>query len=309
MKTPIDATGHTGSTLALLDGASAFNMVDLWVITLNGGEVIRWHSAMNESPHPSVSSLTFNAASPYGGTYALGPLIDRGKITAKLGVEVGTMDVKISAGPDDLINSAPIIPFAIGRGFDGASVMVLRGYIPAWGNPFSATFITGATIEFSGRVTQLKNIGRTTMTMTVSSWLVLLNVNMGPDVFQAGCLNQHYDADCGLTATLISGTASAGASTTAFNTNLTAADGYYTKGIITFTSGQNEGVSRAVQSYANAGGAITAAYGFPFAPSSGDTFTVARGCLLTMADCQNQGNLIHFRGQPFTPPAITGNGV
>jgi hypothetical protein len=25
-----------------------------------------------------------------------------------------------------------------------------------------------------------------------------------------------------------------------------------------------------------------------------------------MADCSAQSNLIHFRGQPFTPPAITG---
>ena len=310
MKTPIDATGHSGSTVALLSGGSDFQMVDMWVITLNGGTVIRWHSAASESPQASLNSLTFNAASPYGGTYALGPLIDRGKITTKLGLEVATLDMKISATTSDLINGSPIIPFAVGRGFDGASVMLLRGYIPAWATPLSATFITGATIEFSGRVTALKNVGRTTMTLTVSAWTVLLNVNMGPDVYQSNCLNQHYDANCGLTPTNINGAALSGGSTTAFGTNLTAADGYYTKGIIAFTSGANTGIKRAVQSYANAGGAINVAFGFPFAPAAGDTFTIARGCLLTFADCKAQRSTTdaeeHYRGQPFTPVAITG---
>ena len=294
MKTPID-NGTPGATLALLNSGADFQMVDLWQITLNGGGVIRWHGAGASAP------LSFN-----GATYQAGPAIDRGKITTKLGVEVATLDVTLSAGAADLINGAPLIPFAQARGFDGATVVLYRGFLTDWTAPY---VITGAVIAFSGRVTQLKDVSRAKFTMTVSAWTVLLNVNMGPDVFQAGCLNTHYDADCGLTPTTITGAISAGASTLAFGTSLTQADGYFTKGTITFTSGVNAGLSRAVQAYANAGGRVSVAFPLPFAPAAGDAFNAVRGCLLTMADCSAQGNLPRFRGQPFVPPAITGNGV
>lgn len=289
MKTPID-NGAPGATLALLNSGLDFQMADLWAITLNGGAVIRWHGAGVSTP------LTFN-----GHTYVPGPGLDRGKISTKLGLGVATLELKVSATLSDLVNGAPLIPFAQGRGFDGATVILYRAFIPAWGQP-----ITGATIAFSGRVTELKDVSRSTFSMTVSSWTVLLNVNMGPDVFQAGCLNTHYDADCTLTPVNVAGTVGSGATTLAFPTSLTNPDHYFDKGTITFTSGANAGLMRAVSTYLNASGAMTIAFPLPNAPAPGDAFNAVRGCLLTMADCKAQGNLIHFRGQPFTPPAITG---
>ena len=228
MKTPID-NGTAGATLALLDSGDDFQMVDLWAITLNGGAVIRWHGAGVSAP------LTFA-----GETWLPGPGIDRGKISTKLGVEVATLDVNIAAAPADLINGAPLIAFAQGRGFDGATIILYRGFLESWAFPYA---IVG------------------------------------------------------------------GASTTAFATSLTEADGFFAKGVLTFTSGANAGLSRAIQSYTNAGGLISTAFPLPFPPGAGDTFTAVRGCLLTMADCTAQGNLARFRGQPFIPPAITGNGV
>lgn len=290
-KTPID-NGTPGATLALLNGSADFQMVDLWAIRLNGGTVIYWHGAGINTP------LSFN-----GHTYLAGPGIDRGKISTKLGVEVATLDMTVSANSSDLINGAPLLPFAQGRGFDGATVVLYRGFLANWNPPYT---IVGGVIAFSGRVTQLKDVSRAKFTMTVSAWTVLLNVNMGPDVFQAGCLNSHYDANCGLTATNVAGTAAAGATTLAFNTSLSQADHYFDKGTITFTSGANSGLSRAIQTYLHASGAVTVAFPLPFAPANGDSFNAVRGCLLTMADCTAQSNLIHFRGQPFTPPAISG---
>jgi len=108
---------------------------------------------------------------------------------------------------------------------------------------------------------------------------------------------------------IMPGTVAAGATTTSFNTNLTNPDHFFDKGTITFTSGANAGLSRAVQSYLNASGAMTLAFPLPNAPANGDAFNAVRGCLLTMADCTAQGNLLHFRGQPFTPPAVTGAGI
>lgn len=296
MKTPID-NGTAGATLALLNGGVDFEMVDLWAITLNGGTVIRWHSGGMNTP------LTFN-----GQTYLAGPGIDRGKISTKVGLEVATLDLNISATSADLINGAPIIPFAQGRGFDGATVILYRGFLASWNLPYT---ILGAVIAFSGRVTSLKDVSRAKFTMTVSGSTVLLNVNMGPDVFQAGCLNTHYDANCGLTASNVSGAVSgSGGTTLAFNTNLTQADHFFDKGTITFTSGANSGLSRAVSTYFNASGAVTVAFPLPFAPAASDTFNAVRGCLLTLTDCEAQRTLSdaqqHFRGQLFTPAAVTG---
>jgi hypothetical protein len=310
MKTPIDSSAAgAGATAALLNGAANFQMVDLWKITLNGGSsVIRWHGA------GLPGALGFTAATGQSasanGTYLAGPLIDRGKISTKLGLEVARLDVTVSAGPADRINGTPLIPFAQGRGFDGATVVLYRGFLPTWASP-----ITGLVIAFSGRVTALKAVSRARFTMTVSSWTVLLNVNMGPDVFQAGCLNTHYDANCGLTPTLgtslYNGAVAAGSpTTTAFNSNLTNADHFFDKGRIVFTSGPNAGLARAVKTYLAASGALSFAFGFPVAPAPGDTFQAERGCLLTLADCEAQRPLLdaqqHFRGQPFTPPAIQG---
>lgn len=291
MKTPID-NGAAGATIALLNSGVDFQMVDLWAITLNGGTVIRWHSADVNVP------LTFN-----GQTYVSGPAIDRGKISIKLGLEVASLDVTIAATAADLINGAPLIPFVQGRGFDGATAILYRGFLASWAFPYT---IVGATISFSGRVTSLKDVSRARFTMTVSAWTVLLNVNMGPDVFQAGCLNNHYDANCGLSPTNVPGTVAAGGSTTAFHSNLTNPDHYFDKGAITFLTGANAGLSRAVGAYLNASGALTVAFPLPFAPANGDTFNAVRGCLLTMADCTAQSNLIHFRGEPFVPAAIAG---
>ncbi len=285
-------TGATTALKTLLNGSADFVMADLYSITLNGGTVLNWSGA--------AIPITF------GGTaWQLGPAISRGKLTTKLGVEVATLEITLSASASDQVNAVALIPFILGLGLDNATLVLYRAFLPSW-----ASSVTGTLIAFSGRITSIKDISDTSMTITVSSWLVLTNVNMGPDVFQAPCLNTVYDGGClavkasFTTAGAVSGT---GGTTTAFNTNLTAASGYYAQGPMTFTSGANAGLSRAVKSYLNASGAITLALPLPFAPANGDTFSISAGCDLTMATCQSRfANLIHFRGQPFTPPPITG---
>lgn len=290
MKTPIDATGHPGATLALINSGVDFPTCSLFTITLNGGGVIRWHDA------PMTTSLTFN-----GNTWLAGPPITRGKISTKLGLEVATLDVKFIANSADLINGVPIIPFATARGFDGATVLLYKALLPTWQSP-----ITGCVIDFSGIVTSVKDIDRTGFTLTVSAQTVLLNVNMGPDVFQAGCRNTHYDAACGLTPTNVPGSATGSPTASTFHSTLTNPDHYFDKGILTFTSGANNGLSRAVQSFTSSGGIFSFAFAFPTAPAAADTFNAVRGCLLTTTDCDAQGNLLKFRAEPFTPPAIVG---
>lgn len=293
MRTPTDAAGRSGATIALLNSGTDFVMADLYTLTLNGGSAIRWSG--------TGASVTFN-----GQTWSPGPLLNRGKISTKLGVEVSTLEITLIAGPADLINGVPAIAFIRGAGFDGATLKLERAFLPDWSSP-----VTGTVIDFSGRVTSIKDLSRSQCTITVSSWLVLANVNMGPDLFQAPCLNTLYDGACTLNAAsyAVSGAVVSAITptTTSMATNLTAADGEYTQGKIVFTSGANAGLVRAVKTSVGANGQVWFAYPLPAPCAPGDAFTAYPGCDLTMSRCSGRfNNLIHFRGQPFTPPAITG---
>ncbi|MDR3508437.1 MAG: DUF2163 domain-containing protein [Caulobacteraceae bacterium] len=290
MRTPTDATGQAGATVALLNSGADFVMADLYTLTLSGGLVLRWSGA--------AIPISFN-----GATWGLGPVLERGKISHKIGVEVSTLDVTVSANAGDLINGVHLIPFVRGNGLDGATFRLDRAFLPDWSSP-----VTGIVNDFSGRVTSIKNISRSEFELTVSSWTVLLNVNMGPDLFQTQCLNTLYDANCAVSkaALAVSGAVSATGAVSSFNTNLTAADGRYSQGQIVFTSGANAGLSRAVKSYAQVGGVVSLVLPLPYAPAVGDGFTIYPGCDLTMATCSTKfANLANFRGQPFVPTAET----
>jgi len=82
-------------------------------------------------------------------------------------------------------------------------------------------------------------------------------------------------------------------------------DGYFTKGVITFTSGANNGLSRRINLYTT--GNIQVSPGFPSAPAAGDTFSAVAGCDKTVATCTGKfNNVIHFGGQPYVPEPETG---
>jgi len=288
MRTPTDATGFPGATVALLNGGTNFVMADLYTITLSGGGVLRYTG--------HATALSFN-----GNTFITGPVFKRGSISHKSGTEVATLDLTIAAAPGDTINSVPILQFIAGRGLDGAQFKLERAFLPNW-----QSAITGTVIDFAGYITSIKNITRSSVDLTVSSGMIKLNVNMGPNLFQASCLNTLFDSNCTLAAATYtaSGTVSGTPTSLTFATNRTEADTYFTQGVITFTSGANNGVSRMVSAYAHTSGQVTVSFPFPVAPSSGDTFTIRAGCDRSLNTCKTKfasDNSIHFRGTPFIP--------
>jgi len=288
MRTPIDASGFPGATVALLNSGAPFVMADLYTITLNGGSVYRFTGHQ--------TALTFN-----GNTWAKGPVVSRGPISHKTGTAVSTLAVTIAANATDLINGTPILPFIANKGFDGASFKLERAFLPNWQSP-----ITGTLIDFAGYVTSIKNISRASAELTVSSGMIRLNVNMGPDLYQAPCLNVLFSPACTLLKATyaVTGAVTGTPTASAFNTNLTKADGYFSQGVILFTSGANNGIQRAVRSYVNASGAMTMTFPLPAAPAATDTFTAWPGCDHSLATCKAKflaDNSVNFRGQPFIP--------
>jgi uncharacterized phage protein (TIGR02218 family) len=271
--------------LALLDSGNDVVMADLWTLTLSGGSVVRWSGA-------DV------ALSANGHAYALGPVIERGAVSEKRGLEVATLDVGITASAGDTINGVPLIPFITRHGLDGAVVRLDRGFGTDWASP-----LTGTTLRFAGKVTAISEISGSTATLTVSSWAVLLNVNMPPNLYQTGCLHAVYDSGCGLAASSFAASATVSGTPTqmVFASGLSATNDDYAQGRVVFISGGNNGVSRPIKT--NSGGTFTLLQPLPVLPSVGDGFTVYAGCDRTMGRCQTRfNNLIHFKGTPFVPP-------
>lgn len=272
--------------LKALLATGEFQKADLYTLTLSGGLLVRWSAADIELS--------------YGGQpFLLGPIIKRGPITDKMGLEASTLEMTISARDDTLVNGVPLIQFIKNRGLDGANLKLERVFMPDWKSP-----ITGGVIRFSGKVTSVGDIAGSSCKITVTSWSILLNVNYPPNVYQAGCIHSLYDQGCTLNKASFKSSlivSSTSPTTSSFRpTTSPQASGYWSQGFLTFTSGANNGLQRTVRSWD--GTTLEVIPPLPVAPAAGDTFDIYAGCDLTHGTCLNKfNNLIHFKGTPFVP--------
>lgn len=78
----------------------------------------------------------------------------------------------------------------------------------------------------------------------------------------------------------------------------TIATGYFTEGVVTFTTGANAGTSRKVRVH-GAAGRIECLAPFSFTIQVGDVFTAVAGCQKRLADCRDKfNNVLNFNGEP-----------
>ena len=83
-----------------------------------------------------------------------------------------------------------------------------------------------------------------------------------------------------------------------------AASGWFTGGVVTWTSGSNIGLSMEVKRYTNASGGLsfTLFLPMPHVIAADDEFTVVAGCDKTFATCKSKfSNGANFRGEPHVP--------
>lgn len=280
----------TGTLASFLVTAKTIVYANLYTITLNGGTVIRW--------------TTHDFAVLYSGNLFLrGPAILDNGAKQKRGVQVDTLDVIIYADATTTVSGVPFLSFVRRGGLDGATIQVQR----VIGSDLGAGQ-AGGYVRFSGRISEIKNLSKSEVTLGCSSWVELLNVDMPTNIISAGCINVLYGAACGLNRATyaVSGTASAGGTTSTFGSNLTAqATGYFDLGYVIFTSGANSGLQRTVKTQVS-GGSFTLTTPLVAAPAAGDTFTAYPGCTHTQSVCLTKfANLANFRGFPYVPPPET----
>lgn len=277
--------------ITLLNTTTEYNMADLWTVTLFSGAVYRW--------------TNYNIDLVLGGNTFLAkpgaPIINRGATRCAVGLEVDTLAVELGVGDGGFQIGGIHLPVAADNGlFDGALVLLQRVFMPQPGNT-----TPGAITLFSGYVAGVVP-SSTSVKLTAKSDLAKLLRQMPRNLYQPGCSHILYDAGCGLNKAsfTVSGTVSASPAPTplAVATNLSAADGYFELGVMTFTSGACTGAQRGVRGFTASGGIVALAVSLPATPAAGDTFTIFPGCAKTQAVCDTKFvNIVHFRGFPYIP--------
>lgn len=77
------------------------------------------------------------------------------------------------------------------------------------------------------------------------------------------------------------------------------ADDYFAYGVISMTSGANDGISREVKSFANTGGVINLQLPFPYAVAVADTYSMHAGCDKAKRTCIDKfDNVVNMRAEP-----------
>lgn len=221
--------------------------------------------------------------------------------SCELGVMNATAKIMVNASPDILMPDwdVPLLE-AVQLGlFDAADISIITTY----GLTYGETDF-GTVVRFAGTITEIKPTGRTTAEGECKPDSFTLNQPMPRKVLQPGCGWVFGDTGCTIDKTLytynnaVSPSSNKNVITPA--TAFSQPDGYFTQGVITMTSGRNNGLSAFVQLHAGGNLTLSKPFLFPVAPS--DTFKVVAGCDHTMATCNSKfGNLINFAGQPFIP--------
>jgi uncharacterized phage protein (TIGR02218 family) len=226
-----------------------------------------------------------------------GPQFTGAKYELVRGMQVSTLDLNVMMQPTDLIGGVTWAVAARSGLLRNADLLIQRAYAQDWGQPFYALSI------FEGYIDESSNI-EGGLTLSVVSNAQLLNTSIPRYVFQPGCMRVLYDAGCGVdrAAFSVNGNVQGDFNRVTFGTNLTQADGWFAQGDITFQTGNNAGVRRAVKVYAS--GAVTLSYPLNFDLADGDAFVIAAGCDHTLGTngCAKFANQSNFKATPYVPP-------
>lgn len=125
------------------------------------------------------------------------------------------------------------------------------------------------------------------------------------DVITPDCPVELGDTKCGVTLSSYTVTGSVVAvtdRTTFTDTTRTEADDYFKYGLLTWTSGLNNGYSMEVKSYTLSTGEFELFEPMPFDIAASDAYSVYAGCDKFSATCKAKfSNLVNFRGFPNAP--------
>lgn len=285
----------TNATLNALLATRQFITADLYTISLVGGTVLYYCSGQTD--------IT-NGGHTYSAGGQTGPYFDRkgsrAKVTWKIGSGTDSLVIDVAPGTATVQGLTFLNAIRVGL-FDGADFQLARAFMSVYG-----TVATGCAVTmFKGRIAEI-DADRSLATITINDYRELFNQQLPRNLFAASCANTLYDAQCTVVAATYSaaGIVLTGSTATSVNVTLAQPTGYFDLGMMTFTSGANNGMRVGVSTWVQGvPGILTPIGPIPTAPAVGDTFTVYAGCDRTLGagGCTRFANSANFRGAPYVP--------
>jgi uncharacterized phage protein (TIGR02218 family) len=215
-------------------------------------------------------------------------------------MDAATLELTIEASLSDTLNGIPVLQ-AIERGLvDGAGLRIDRLFMDSSGNQI------GTVVRFSGFIGQVEELTRSAAKITVNAATAYLSMQIPSIILQPGCTNTLFDPRCGLSKATFANslTVQAGSTVNKIITVSGQPAGYFDNGQLIFTSGPNNGLTKAIRQYV--GGVIYFNSPLPFTPNAGDIFTAYPGCDKTQSTCSSKfNNLANFEGFPYVPAPET----
>lgn len=287
----------TNTTLNNVLNSQNFILVNAYIFTLLDGTILRYCDGDKD--------ITYNNNVYSAGGINTGAIFNDGNkisLSWKRGLDVDTLEFSVIPR-DALIEGTPFLSALKNGIFDGADLTLGRFYMPTYGDTSA-----GLTIVFKGRVGQIV-AGRVKAIFTINSYTELLNMQLPRNLYQPPCLNTLFDNACRLSKNsyAVNGTIVSGSTQIILKSSLNYGSGYFTQGIIKFTSGVNYGYQRSVKTFTSGNPSTISLYiPLGLAPVAGDTFTIYPGCDKTKNTCSSKfNNLANFRGLPFIPENST----
>lgn len=280
------------AVLALVGGSCITHLCQCWKIARRDG--LSFHFTTHNEP-VALFGTEYNPCDSLSAT-----AFESGIVSTKSG---SGGDVEING----IISATGISEHDMAHGlFDGAEVTV---YQTSW-NPENTV---GGKLLARGIITECKQ-GPAGYSATISTLAIKLQQTPLIDVYSPQC---RHELGQGLCPVVLSGYEHAGTVSGTvspqpmyrnnhrqfFDSSISATDGYYNGGRVTWVTGNNAGISSEVKNYYSANDLISLWDIMPFPIEITDTFTMTPGCAKTLADHQTKFSLDEesFGGQPGLP--------
>ena len=299
MRTITAQPGYTATQVEDVIATGQFAYADCFTIIPKQGDYLRYTNYQKDVTVVPVDDIALQ-------TYLSNTVIVKGLRTkSSIGSEVDQQQLQLDY-PDSLLYHTQLSwakALLYGR-LDGARVMRDRYIAEAPGKPWMGGFPM-----YRGLVANLSSVGRQSATMNVKSDLILLDVQMPRDLWEANCKNTWGDVNCGVNQAVwaVIGTVS-GTPTRTF-IPWTSSSTEYSLGKLTIANGDGTTRVRTISSADGTGLYLT--YPLDFDPVAGMQFTAYPGCNRTKTRCPT----FHptdweqfFKGFPFVPVAETAIG-
>lgn len=264
-------------------------MADLYTIVLKNSTTLCYTSADFIIKYDGKTFL------PVGGS---NPCIERSEIIQEAGLSVDDLKLEFNSIPSHYISGITMIE-AFRRGlFDGASFRLDFAFFKnGWTqSPLVLNKIFIGTLD-------IEEITGSFVKASVKSPMAKLNENFPKNTYQASCHHSLYCDGCGVVKSNFSEYQKPvleNSTKTKIYCSLNKPSGYYTNGIIEFTSGNNITEKRGIKLHN--GSELTLSMPLLFTPAVNDTFTISAGCNKSIDMCSSKfSNLANFGGTPYVP--------